>query len=137
MSKLRGPVLVTGAAGFVGFHFSRRLLEDGWQVVGIDNLNAYYDPKLKNDRIAQIAAQEGFHFEPLDLVDANGLESLFQRYHFPFVVHLAAQAGVRYSLENPRAAAAFMVPIEASPSMCSSMSTIRSASMPRPRRQTN
>ncbi|MFN5768784.1 MAG: NAD-dependent epimerase [Pirellulaceae bacterium] len=103
MSKLRGPVLVTGAAGFVGFHFSKRLLEDGWQVVGIDNLNAYYDPKLKNDRIAQIAAQEGFHFEPLDLVDANGLESLFQRYHFPFVVHLAAQAGVRYSLENPRA----------------------------------
>jgi UDP-glucuronate 4-epimerase len=94
---------VTGAAGFVGFHFSKRLLEDGWQVVGIDNLNAYYDPKLKRDRIAEIASREGFHFETLDLVDANGLEALFQRHHFPFVVHLAAQAGVRYSLENPRA----------------------------------
>jgi UDP-glucuronate 4-epimerase len=103
MSKFRGLVLVTGAAGFVGFHFSKRLLEDGWQVVGIDNLNAYYDPKLKRDRIAEIASREGFHFETLDLVDANGLEALFQRHHFPFVVHLAAQAGVRYSLENPRA----------------------------------
>lgn len=97
-------VLVTGAAGFIGYHLTRRLLADGHSVVGIDNCNDYYDVQLKKDRLAQLAAlpQAGrFCFKPLDLADAPGMAALFEREGFSHVVNLAAQAGVRYSLENP------------------------------------
>lgn len=95
------PVLVTGAAGFVGYHVARRLLEDGRQVVGLDNMNAYYDPKLKAARIAELSKLKGFQFVKLDLADRAGMAALFKAHRFPFVVHLAAQAGVRHSLVDP------------------------------------
>ena len=98
-----GPILVTGAAGFIGFHVARRLLENGRQVVGLDNLNAYYDPKLKDARLAELAKFDGFRFVKLDLADRAGMAALFAEHRFPFVVHLAAQAGVRYSLIDPHA----------------------------------
>lgn len=98
-------VLVTGAAGFIGYHLARRLLCDGHSVVGIDNCNDYYDVRLKKDRLAQLealpAARSGFRFELLDLADRPGMEALFAREKFSHVVNLAAQAGVRYSLQNP------------------------------------
>ncbi|MGJ5130656.1 MULTISPECIES: NAD-dependent epimerase [unclassified Bradyrhizobium] len=97
------PILVTGAAGFIGFHLSQRLLAEGRQVVGIDNINAYYDPKLKEARLDILKRQPGFTFHKLDLVDRAGIKALFAQHRFPAVVHLAAQAGVRYSLENPHA----------------------------------
>jgi UDP-glucuronate 4-epimerase len=96
-------VLVTGAAGFIGFHLSRRLLENGVNVVGLDNLNDYYDVNLKRDRLKQLEAKEGFTFAQVDLVDREGLAALFSRRPFDVVVNLAAQAGVRYSLKNPHA----------------------------------
>jgi UDP-glucuronate 4-epimerase len=96
-------VLVTGAAGFIGFHVARRLLESGRQVVGIDNLNSYYDPALKRARLAILKEHGGFRFAELDLGDRQGMVALFAEHRFPFVVHLAAQAGVRYSLDNPHA----------------------------------
>ncbi|END4895874.1 SDR family NAD(P)-dependent oxidoreductase, partial [Citrobacter freundii] len=94
--------LVTGAAGFIGFHVSKRLLEAGHQVVGIDNLNDYYDVSLKQARL-ELLAQPGFHFHKIDLADREGMAELFASGHFERVIHLAAQAGVRYSLENPHA----------------------------------
>jgi UDP-glucuronate 4-epimerase len=97
------PVLVTGAAGFIGFSFARRLLESGRKVVGVDSVNAYYDPSLKEARIAVLRQFEGFTFHRLDLADRAGTEALFRSGTFGPVVHLAAQAGVRYSLENPHA----------------------------------
>ncbi|WP_316238871.1 NAD-dependent epimerase [Bradyrhizobium sp. SZCCHNR1015] len=97
------PILVTGAAGFIGFHLTQRLLADGRQVIGIDNVNAYYDPKLKEARLDILKRQPGFTFQKLDLVDRAGIKALFAQHRFPAVVHLAAQAGVRYSLENPHA----------------------------------
>ncbi|MGJ4897744.1 MULTISPECIES: NAD-dependent epimerase [unclassified Bradyrhizobium] len=97
------PILVTGAAGFIGFHLSQRLLAEGRRVIGIDNVNAYYDPKLKEARLEILKAQPGFVFHKLDLVDRAGIKALFAQHRFPVVVHLAAQAGVRYSLENPHA----------------------------------
>lgn len=96
-----GPVLVTGAAGFIGFHVARRLLESGRHVVGLDNLNPYYDPKLKEARRSQLANFDGFHFVKLDLADRAGMSALFAEHGFPHVVHLAAQAGVRHSLIDP------------------------------------
>ena len=96
-------VLVTGAAGFIGMHVSQRLLEAGVQVVGIDNLNDYYDPTLKEARLARLAGRPGFSFEKLDVADRPGMAALFGRGGFERVVHLAAQAGVRYSLQNPHA----------------------------------
>jgi UDP-glucuronate 4-epimerase len=96
-------VLVTGAAGFIGFHVTQRLLAEGRQVVGIDSLNNYYDPQLKQARLAMLQAQPGFTFRKLDLADRAAMKDLFAAYRFPAVVHLAAQAGVRYSLENPHA----------------------------------
>jgi len=96
-------VLVTGAAGFIGFHLSRRLLADGVQVVGLDNLNDYYDVKLKKDRLAILLREPNFSFVELDLVDSAGMDKLFHQESFQQVVNLAAQAGVRYSLENPKA----------------------------------
>lgn len=95
-------ILVTGAAGFIGYHLASRLLADGHEVVGIDNLNDYYSVALKNDRLA-LLARPGFSFEKLEMADADALPALFEMYKFDRVVHLAAQAGVRYSLENPAA----------------------------------
>lgn len=97
------PILVTGAAGFIGFHVARRLLQNGRPVVGLDNLNAYYDPKLKDARLAELAKLPGFQFVKLDLADRAGMAALFAQHRFPFVVHLAAQAGVRHSLVDPHA----------------------------------
>ncbi len=94
-------VLVTGAAGFIGFHLARRLLQDGIQVYGIDNLNDYYAISLKRDRLAQLQPQSGFTFQELDLSDRAGMADLFQQQAFDCVVNLAAQAGIRYSLQNP------------------------------------
>ncbi len=95
--------LVTGAAGFIGFHLSRRLLADGYQVIGIDNLNDYYDVRYKESRLAQLKAQPGFTFHRTDLSDREGLEKIFSSGGIDVVVNLAAQAGVRYSLINPHA----------------------------------
>jgi UDP-glucuronate 4-epimerase len=96
-------ILVTGAAGFIGFHLARRLLKDGHEIVGMDNLNAYYDVGLKKDRLALLKPYPLFRFHLLDLADRQGMEELFKAERPEIVVHLAAQAGVRYSLENPHA----------------------------------
>src|SRR5215212_3610832 len=96
-------ILVTGAAGFIGFHTSTRLLARGDAVVGLDNLNDYYDVRLKLARLAQLEAKSGFRFVKLDLADRAGMTELFQHEKFDRVIHLAAQAGVRYSIENPLA----------------------------------
>jgi UDP-glucuronate 4-epimerase len=95
--------LITGAAGFIGFHFSKRLLGQGNSVFGIDNLNEYYDVNLKKARLNELKDDPGFTFHKLDLVDRKGIEKLFSENNFDYVVNLAAQAGVRYSLENPHA----------------------------------
>ena len=94
-------VLVTGAAGFIGMHTAQRLLDRGDSVTGIDNLNDYYTVQLKHDRLAQLTGHPEFHFEPLAMEDRGGLERLFRERSFDRVIHLAAQAGVRYSLTNP------------------------------------
>ena len=94
-------VLVTGAAGFIGYHLSRRLLADGHTVVGIDNCNDYYDVQLKKDRLAQLQGQPGFRFQLLDMAHTEEMQALFAAEGFSHVVNLAAQAGVRYSLVNP------------------------------------
>jgi len=96
-------ILVTGAAGFIGSAVSRLLLARGDEVMGLDNLNDYYDVSLKNDRLAQLEGQQGFRFVHLDVADRAGMESVFEHGRFDRVVHLAAQAGVRYSIENPHA----------------------------------
>lgn len=95
--------LVTGAAGFIGFHVSQRLLAAGHQVVGIDNLNDYYDVGLKQARLDQIAQHPAFSFSKMDLADRQAISSLFEQQGFDRVIHLGAQAGVRYSIENPHA----------------------------------
>jgi UDP-glucuronate 4-epimerase len=95
--------LVTGAAGFIGFHTAQRLLARGETVVGLDNLNSYYRVQLKHDRLAQLTGKPGFTFEQIDLVNRDALKSLFAREKFDIVIHLAAQAGVRYSLTHPEA----------------------------------
>ncbi len=95
--------LVTGAAGFIGFHTTQRLLARGESVVGIDNLNDYYDPTLKEARLAQLTPHPNFRLVPISLEDRSGMEALFASERFARVIHLAAQAGVRYSLTNPHA----------------------------------
>ena len=96
-------ILVTGAAGFIGSHTATRLLERGDEVVGLDNLNDYYDPTLKQARLDRLAGYPGFRFVRMDLADRLGMPALFAKERFERVVHLGAQAGVRYSIENPLA----------------------------------
>jgi len=96
-----GPILVTGAAGFIGFHVARRLLGDGHDVIGLDNMNAYYDPALKEARLAELAKANRFRFVKLDLADLEGIANMFKECRFPHVIHLGAQAGVRHSLNDP------------------------------------
>ena len=96
-----GSILVTGAAGFIGFHVAQQLLRDGRDVVGLDNINSYYDPALKEARSAELAKSDRLRFVKLDLADRDGLARLFKEHRFPYVVHLAAQAGVRHSLVDP------------------------------------
>jgi UDP-glucuronate 4-epimerase len=95
--------LVTGAAGFIGMHVCRALLARGDEVLGIDNLNDYYDPALKQARLAQLQGKAGFAFERLDIADSAAVQALFERGGFTRVVHLAAQAGVRWSVTHPHA----------------------------------
>ncbi|KGJ66759.1 putative nucleotide sugar epimerase [Bradyrhizobium diazoefficiens SEMIA 5080] len=94
---------MTGAAGFIGFHVARQLLADGREVVGVDSVNAYYDPKLKEARIELLKRHPKFSFVKHDLADRAASSALFEQHRFPIVIHLAAQAGVRYSLQNPHA----------------------------------
>ncbi|WP_210366118.1 NAD-dependent epimerase [Bacillus sp. REN3] len=96
-------ILVTGTAGFIGYHLTQRLLAEGYNVIGIDNKNDYYDVSLKDSRLSQFKGKKGFIFRELDLADRKGIEDLFKEYNFSTVINLAAQAGVRYSLKNPHA----------------------------------
>jgi UDP-glucuronate 4-epimerase len=95
-------ILVTGCAGFIGFYVCQELLKRGDSIIGIDNLNAYYDVQLKKDRLKILQQHPLFQFSALDIIDSPALQQLFSQYQFTHVIHLAAQAGVRYSLENPQ-----------------------------------
>ena len=101
MPMADGPILVTGAAGFIGFHVANRLLSEGRDVVGVDNMNAYYDPALKEARRIELAKSRHMRFVVLDLADREATAAFFKQYRFPYVVHMAAQAGVRHSLVDP------------------------------------
>ena len=94
-------VLITGVAGFIGFNLANRLLKEGHSVCGIDNLNDYYDVNLKKTRLAIIEKNSEFEFLRLDLADRETIKDLFETHEFDYVINLAAQAGVRYSIENP------------------------------------
>ncbi|MEI9811424.1 MAG: SDR family NAD(P)-dependent oxidoreductase [Acidobacteriota bacterium] len=96
-------ILVTGAAGFIGYHAAQRLLGQGRRVIGVDNLNAYYDPSLKRARLARLTAHPRFQFAELDLAKRDQAETLFAREKYDLVIHLAAQAGVRHSIDHPHA----------------------------------
>jgi len=95
--------LVTGAAGFIGYHLAKKLLEQGEEVLGVDSLNDYYSVQLKRDRLEQLTSLPKFSFKEMDLADRDAVGSLFQSHDFDTVLHMAAQAGVRYSIENPHA----------------------------------
>lgn len=101
--EMKEKVLVTGAAGFIGFHLSQLLMKQGYQVIGIDNLNDYYDVNLKYGRLEILKKEEDFTFYKIDLKDKEEIDNLFEKYKFDYVINLAAQAGVRYSLINPYA----------------------------------
>lgn len=100
---MSNKILVTGAAGFIGFSVCQKLLCEGQEVHGIDNINDYYSVQLKKDRLEQLAAYKNFTFQKLDIADRLGMQTLFKQESFSEVIHLAAQAGVRYSLQNPYA----------------------------------
>lgn len=103
MNNQQPAILVTGVAGFIGFHVANRLLDRGEHIIGLDNINDYYDVRLKEARLAQLKTRERFTFVKLDLADRQGMRNLFAGNTIRRVVHLAAQAGVRYSLVNPHA----------------------------------
>jgi UDP-glucuronate 4-epimerase len=96
-------ILVTGAAGFIGFHVARQLLAEGCGVVGLDSLNSYYDPALKQARLNILRGDSRFSFAHADLADRRATAELFAKHRFPVVIHLAAQAGVRHSISHPHA----------------------------------
>ncbi|WP_243293128.1 NAD-dependent epimerase [Bacillus sp. FJAT-47783] len=96
-------ILITGSSGFIGFHLSNALLSEGCQVVGIDNMNDYYDVSLKEERLRRLNKKDQFTFYKIDLKDKQAIDKLFHEHTFDFVIHLAAQAGVRYSIDNPYA----------------------------------
>ena len=96
-------MLVSGVAGFIGYHLAKRLLEEGYDLIGLDNLNNYYDPQLKKDRLAQLINYPNFEFIKIDFTDQEKTRPFFAKQSFEQVIHLGAQAGVRYSLENPQA----------------------------------
>ena len=100
---MKNKLLITGAAGFIGYNLSKSILEDGYEVLGIDNLNDYYDPNLKLARLEQLKPYKNFKFEKVDIADRESLTQSFRSFKPQKVVNLAAQAGVRYSLENPYA----------------------------------
>lgn len=101
MDRTKGCVLVTGAAGFIGAFLSKRLLDEGVKVIGIDNLNDYYDVRLKDARLKMLSGYEGFTFKKMNIADKAAVNEIFEEYSPEIVVNLAAQAGVRYSIENP------------------------------------
>jgi len=103
MSSNSPLVLVTGAAGFIGFHLSKKLLESGFTVTGLDNMSSYYDEGLKEARVNILRSMPGFEFQQLNLTNKEAIDAVFQKKQFAYVVHLAAQAGVRYSIKNPYA----------------------------------
>lgn len=96
-------ILITGAAGFIGFHLSKKMLDDSYQIIGIDNLNDYYDPSLKHSRLEILNKYNNFKFHKVDLKDKAAVDNIFENYQPTHVINLAAQAGVRYSIENPYA----------------------------------
>jgi UDP-glucuronate 4-epimerase len=100
---MKRPILVTGAAGFIGFHLSKKLCAERYRVVGIDNINEYYDQRLKLARLEVLKESSLFSFQKIDLTDLNDLQTLFENNSFEYVINLAAQAGVRYSILNPHA----------------------------------
>ena len=95
--------IITGVAGFIGFHIAKYYLEHGDTIVGIDNLNDYYDPTLKEARLCQLNNYNNFNFHKIDIVDKKEIDTIFKKESPEYVIHLAAQAGVRYSLQNPYA----------------------------------
>jgi UDP-glucuronate 4-epimerase len=99
----KNKILITGAAGFIGYHLSKRLSEDGWNVTGIDNLNNYYDVRLKESRLSLLNNFSNFNFQKIDISNKDNIMALFESERFEYVINLAAQAGVRYSLTNPYA----------------------------------
>lgn len=100
---MKNKVLITGGAGFIGFHLSKKLLEQSYEVIGIDNINDYYDPKLKESRLEILNTFEKYDFYKIDLKDKESIDNIFEKYKPTHVINLAAQAGVRYSIENPYA----------------------------------
>ena len=94
-------ILITGAAGFIGMHTAHKLIQNNFNVFGIDNLNDYYDPELKKSRLAILEKYENFFFEKVDIADQKKMYGVFDKFKPTIVIHLAAQAGVRYSIDNP------------------------------------
>ena len=98
---LNKKILITGSAGFIGFHLCLSYLEDGFEVIGIDNINDYYCTKLKNNRLNKLYKYKNFTFLKVDIANFKELKNVFEKFNFNIVINLAAQAGVRYSIENP------------------------------------